>query len=202
MSNSSTLPDASILQQLGIDAEKDMLQATGGVNTHRGALFSMGLAVVAACHSIATSKRDIQNWSKTVATLASKMPGGCNTHGASIKREHNVAGALELAQDGYKKLTNLWLKYFINNKTDENIKHKTLLLIMSELDDTNVIHRVGYEKAQIVKRDAAHLLENFSIEALEQMNQRFIESNISPGGAADMLSLTLFLSAIIKKDNN
>ena len=202
MSNSSTLPDASILQQLGIDAEKDMLQATGGVNTHRGALFSMGLAVVAACHSIATSKRDIQNWSKTVATLASKMPGGCNTHGASIKREHNVAGALELAQDGYKKLTNLWLKYFINNKTDENIKHKTLLLIMSELDDTNVIHRVGYEKAQKVKRDAAHLLENFSIEALEQMNQRFIESNISPGGAADMLSLTLFLSAIIKIDNN
>ena len=202
MSNSSTLPDASILQQLGIDAEKDMLQATGGVNTHRGALFSMGLAVVAACHSIATSKRDIQSWSKTVATLASKMPGGCNTHGASIKREHNVAGALELAQDGYKKLTNLWLKYFINNKTDENIKHKTLLLIMSELDDTNVIHRVGYEKAQKVKRDAAHLLENFSIEALEQMNQRFIESNISPGGAADMLSLTLFLSAIIKIDNN
>ena len=202
MSNSSTLPDASILQQLGIDAEKDMLQATGGVNTHRGALFSMGLAVVAACYSIATSKRDIQSWSKTVATLASKMPGGCNTHGASIKREHNVAGALELAQDGYKKLTNLWLKYFINNKTDENIKHKTLLLIMSELDDTNVIHRVGYEKAQKVKRDAAHLLENFSIEALEQMNQRFIESNISPGGAADMLSLTLFLSAIIKIDNN
>ena len=202
MSNSSTLPDASILQHLGIDAEKDMLQATGGVNTHRGALFSMGLAVVAACHSIATSKRDIQSWSKTVATLASKMPGGCNTHGASIKREHNVAGALELAQDGYKKLTNLWLKYFINNKTDENIKHKTLLLIMSELDDTNVIHRVGYEKAQKVKRDAAHLLENFSIEGLEQMNQRFIESNISPGGAADMLSLTLFLSAIIKFDNN
>ena len=56
--------------------------------------------------------------------------------------------------------------------------------------------------AQQVKQEAAHLLENFSIEGLEQMNRRFIDANISPGGAADMLSLTLFLSAIIKKDNN
>ena len=79
-------------------------------------------------------------------------------------------------------------------------KHKTLLLILSELDDTNVIHRVGYEKAQQVKRDARHLLENFSINGLEQMNRRFIDENISPGGAADMLSLTLFLSTFFKKE--
>lgn len=202
MSYSISLPEPSTLQQIGIEAEKEMLQATCGVNTHRGALFSMGLAVVAACHCIAMSKDDIQSWSQTVANIASQMPGGSNTHGASIKREHKVAGALELAQNGYKRLTDLWLKYIIGNKDDENIRHKTLLLIMSELDDTNVIHRVGYEMAQQVKREAAHLLENFSIEGLEQMNQRFIESNISPGGAADMLSLTLFLSATIKKDNN
>lgn len=198
MSYGTALPDASILQQIGIEAEKDMLHATSGVNTHRGALFSMGLAVVAACQMLANDK----DWSSTVAHIACKMPGANGTHGASIKREHNVAGALELAQNGYKQLLDLWLKYYIDNKNDEHIKHKTLLLIMSELDDTNVIHRAGYHKAQQVKRDAAHLLENFSIEGLEQMNQRFIEWNISPGGAADMLSLTLFLSAIIKKDNN
>lgn len=202
MSYGTTLPDALQLQQLGIDAEKEMLQATGGVNTHRGALFSMGLAVVAACHCMALGKDDIQDWSKTVATISSQMPGGIDTHGASIKREHKVTGALELAQNGYKELTNLWLKYFNDNKSDENVKHKTLLLIMSELDDTNVIHRVGFEMAQQVKRDAAHLLENFSIEDLEQMNRRFIELKISPGGAADMLSLIIFLSAIFKKDNN
>ena len=198
MSYSTTLPEASLLQQIGIDAEKEMLQATGGVNTHRGALFSIGLAVVAACQMLASDK----NWSNTVAEIASQMPGGNQTHGANVKQEHKVSGALELAQNGYKELTDLWLKYYIDNQCDEYVKHKTLLLIMSELDDTNVIHRAGYEMAQQVKREAAHLLENFSIEGLEQMNRRFIDANISPGGAADMLSLTIFLSAIIKKDNN
>lgn len=198
MSYGTTVPEASSLQQLGINAEQEMLQATGGVNTHRGALFSMGLAVVASCQMLANNK----DWSKTVAHIASQMPGANNTHGASIKREHKVAGALELAQNGYKGLTDLWLKYYIDNLGDEHIKQKTLLLIMSELDDTNVIHRVGYENAQQVKRDAAHLLENFSIEGLEQMNQRFIDANISPGGAADMLSLTIFLSSFTKLQIN
>ena len=70
---------------------------------------------------------------------------------------------------------------------------------MSELDDTNVIHRAGYEMAQQVKQNSRHLLENFSIGGLKQMNQRFIESNISPGGAADMLSLTIFLNSFLLK---
>ncbi|MBR5638586.1 MAG: [Muribaculaceae bacterium] len=194
MSYSTPLPEASTLQRLGIDAENDMFKATGGVNTHRGALFSMGLAVVAACQMLANDK----NWSETIAAIAKQMPGGNDTHGASVKQEHKVAGALEFAQNGYKELTDMWLKYYIDNKNDEYIKHKTLLLIISELDDTNVIHRAGYEMAQQVKQEAAHLLENFSIEGLEQMNRRFIDANISPGGAADMLSLTIFLSALTK----
>jgi len=201
MGYSTTLPQVPVLKQLGIDAEKKMLEATGGVNTHRGALFSMGLAVVAASHALALGNEDkfVRTWAQTVATIASEMPGGSDTHGACIKQEHKVAGALELAQDGYKELTSLWLPFFIDNKSDENVKHKTLLLIMSELDDTNVIHRAGYDKAQQVKRDAAHLLENFSIEGLEQMNKRFIDANISPGGAADMLSLTMFLFPLLNK---
>ena len=74
--------------------------------------------------------------------------------------------------------------------------HKTLLLIMSELDDTNVIHRVGYEQAQAVKREALEMLKHFSIEGLEAMNRSFVSRNISPGGAADMLSLTIFIDSI------
>ncbi len=198
MSFGATTPYVSEIQQLGIEAEKMMLAATGGVNTHRGALFSMGLAVIAACQMLANHK----DWSETIAAIAKQMHGGINTHGATIKREHRVAGALELAQNGYKILFDGWLNFYFNNQDDEFVQHKTLLLIMSELDDTNVIHRVGYEQAQQVKRDSRHLLENFSIEGLEQMNERFIAENISPGGAADMLSLTIFLSSIIKKDNN
>ena len=200
MSYSDDVPAATELQQLGIEAEKTMLYATGGVNTHRGALFSMGLAVVAACHAIANGETSnlINRWSNTVASLASKMPGGNGTHGDTIRNEHQVMGAIDLARTGYNKLISNWLSFYSDNRHDENVNYKTLLLIMSELDDTNVIHRVGFDKAQQVKLDARHLLENFSIEALEQMNESFITANISPGGAADMLSLTLFLSTLTK----
>ena len=72
-----------------------------------------------------------------------------------------------------------------------------LLHIMSELDDTNVIHRVGYDKAQQVKQDARELLDNFSVSGLEQMNRDFIALNISPGGSADMMALTIFIHSIL-----
>ncbi len=202
ISYSDNLPEASLLQNMGIDAEKDMLAATGGVNTHRGALFSMGLAVVAACHTMAMRSNDfLKNWSKTIECIAGQLPGSNNSHGNSAKIQHNVAGALDLARTGYGEVASKWLSYYHDNCGDEHVKLKTLLYIMCSLDDTNVIHRAGYEMAQQVKQEAAHLLENFSIESLEQMNQSFITRNISPGGAADMLSLTLFLSALNINEN-
>ena len=200
MSSGDCLPEASILQKLGLDAEKTMLKATGGVNTHRGALFSMGLAIVASCHVLATKcdSEFIVYWSKTVAGIANQMPGSDSSHGNDVKSQHNIMGALDFARTGYDELASKWLKYYCDNCCDEHIKYKTLLLIMCDLDDTNVIHRVGYNTAQQVKRDARQLLENFSIEGLKQMNERFIAQRISPGGAADMLSLTFFLSTLVK----
>ena len=203
ISYSDNLPEVSLLQNMGIDAEKEMLYATGGVNTHRGALFSMGLAVVAACDTMTMGCDDfLENWSKTIACIACQLPGSDNSHGNSVKTQHNVAGALDLARSGYREAASKWLDYYCKNHDDECVKLKTLLYIMCDLDDTNVIYRVGYEMAQQVKRDAHHLLENFSIEGLKQMNERFITQHISPGGAADMLSLTIFLSAYKKQDNN
>jgi triphosphoribosyl-dephospho-CoA synthase len=129
------------------------------------------------------------------------MPGGNGTHGNTIRNKHQVEGALDIARTGYNKLTSRWLSFYRDNCHDEYVNYKTLLIIMSELDDTNVIHRVGFEKAQQVKLDARHLLENFSIEGLEQMNESFIKANISPGGAADMLSLTFFLSSFLNNQS-
>jgi [citrate (pro-3S)-lyase] ligase len=204
ISYSDNLPEVTLLQNLGIDAEKEMLNATGGVNTHRGALFSMGLAVVAACHILATGCRCnfLEQWCKIVASIASQMPGSDNSHGNSVKTQHNVAGALDLARSGYREAASKWFDYYCDNRDDEHAMLKSLLYIMCDLDDTNVIYRAGYEMAQQVKRDAHHLLENFSIEGLKQMNERFIAQHISPGGAADMLSLTIFLSSFTKQDNN
>ena len=67
----------------------------------------------------------------------------------------------------------------------------TLLRIMSTLDDTCVIKRVGYDRAQEVKREAA------LADAIEDMCIRYAQEGISPGGAADMLALTIFFDSII-----
>ena len=73
---------------------------------------------------------------------------------------------------------------------------KTLLRIMSTLDDTCVIHRVGYERAQEVKKEAKALLEDFSKEVLREMKKRYDAEGISPGGAADMLALTILIDSL------
>ena len=73
---------------------------------------------------------------------------------------------------------------------------KTLLRIISTLDDTCVIHRVGYERAQEVKNEARALLEDFSEEGLIEMKKRYDAEGISPGGAADMLALTILIDSL------
>ncbi|MBQ6284335.1 MAG: GNAT family N-acetyltransferase [Bacteroidales bacterium] len=82
------------------------------------------------------------------------------------------------------------------DSTADQTLQKTLLRIMSTLDDTCVIHRVGYERAQEVKKEAEALLDNFSEEGLREMKKRYDAEGISPGGAADMLALTILIDSL------
>ena len=68
---------------------------------------------------------------------------------------------------------------------------------MTTLDDTNILHRRGEEGLARAKSEAARLLEDFSESGLSSLNKDFIRENISPGGSADMLSLTIFIESII-----
>ena len=162
------------LRQIGIDAEKAMMAATGKVNTHRGAIFAMALALYP--HDIA----------ETAAAL---------DDGRSKQRD-GVRGAMQMALDGYSDLFCRWLPYYQARKWLPFGKQKTLLLIMSELDDTCIISRAGYDRAQEVKREAQALREDFSEEKLREMCERYSAEGISPGGAADMLALTIFFESI------
>ena len=162
------------LRQIGIDAEKAMMAATGKVNTHRGAIFAMALALYP--HDIAE-------------TAAALDDGRC-------KQREGVRGAMQMALDGYSDLFCHWLPYYQARKWLPFGKQKTLLLIMSELDDTCIISRAGYDRAQEVKREAQALREDFSEERLREMCERYSAEGISPGGAADMLALTIFFESI------
>ena len=196
----NAVPEAEKVRHIGIEAEKVMLTATGGVNTHRGALFAMGLTVLAASWCMAhDGKTEQQPLRDLIMQVAGQFAPTAGTHGNNAVNAHRVTGALDLAKTGYTQLFNSWLPAYRAYLADDadTACHRLLLLIMSQLDDTNVIHRVGYDEAQRVKHEARALLDDFSISGLEQMNRGYIARNISPGGSADMVALTIFIHAIL-----
>lgn len=210
------LPTHTSIRDIGIEAEKAMLSATNGVNTHKGALFSMGLAVVAAAHEerkIAANEEQILkernggedvlvSLQTTIKALAASFPDTNGTHGSKAKLLSKgttaIKGALDNAREGYEMLFAEWLPFYIERRKehDAHTLHKTLLRIMCDLDDTNVIYRTDLAAAEEVKQEARALLDNFSETALKDMDRHYTTRNISPGGAADMLSLTIFIGSI------
>lgn len=210
------LPTHTSIRDIGIEAEKAMLSATNGVNTHKGALFSMGLAVVAAAHEerkIAANEEQILkernggedvlvSLQTTIKALAASFPDTSGTHGSKAKLLSKgttaIKGALDNAREGYEMLFAEWLPFYIERRKEHDAYtlHKTLLRIMCDLDDTNVIYRTDLATAEEVKQEARALLDNFSKAALKDMDRHYTTRNISPGGAADMLSLTIFIGSI------
>ncbi|MBO7644414.1 MAG: triphosphoribosyl-dephospho-CoA synthase [Bacteroidales bacterium] len=173
----------------GRAAEADLLAFTGGVNTYRGAIF---------CHYIlAYAALQTDNLSEGISELASLVKPSADSHGGRAVAQYGVKGALAMAKGGYAELFGDWLPYYRSVKDDEYALQRTLLHIMSTLDDTCIIHRAGMEMAGQVKREAAIMLADFSPAALEVMDAVFKSRGISPGGSADMLSLTVFADSIV-----
>lgn len=207
---------------IGIEAEREMFKVTGGVNTHKGALFSIGLAAVALageafsritqaerCGTMAyndVNSKQIQSLSNSIASLARLFPDTNGTHGSKAKANNILKGALDNAREGYTQLFKAWLPFYIDRIADGDnyALHKTLLRIMCDLDDTNIVYRTSMETMQEVKTEARQMLDtsrnivNFEA-ALQAMNTDYIHRNISPGGSADMLSLVVFLSCVVRK---
>lgn len=214
--DSPQLPAHDDIVSIGIEAEKAMFNSTGGVNTYKGALFSMGLAVTAATYiigrgEVATTthgKEYVPNSliSTTIIQLANGFPDTSGTHGSRAKQLAQAGGklksALDNAREGYSQLFGEWLPFYETRiKGDDSyVKHKTLLRIMCDLDDTNIVYRTDYDTMLQVKTEARRLLEDFTEAGIEDMNRDFMSRNISPGGSADMLALVVFLFGITRKD--
>lgn len=203
------LPPHSEVVSIGLEAERAMLVATGGVNTHKGALFALGLAVIAAAHAAthpaAMSANPPAFLSATIAALAAAFPDTQGTHGSRAKVEASpvvtLKSALDNAREGYARLFDDWLPFYAARRraNDTYAPHRTLLRIMAELDDTNIVHRSSVDTMIQVKMQARQLLHDFSEPGLEAMNRSFIMRNLSPGGSADMLSMVVFLHGITRQ---
>ena len=199
------LPTVENLRKIGLEAEKAMLEATRGVNTHKGALFALGLAVVSAANVIYNlpsksseyqQKISVEKLQKNIENLACQIPETTDTHGSEVVSQHRVKGALAMAREGYKPLFADWLPFYRGTRNEER-ELKTLLRIMATLDDTNVYHRKGAEVVARMKADSIALLSHFEPKKLEQLNQDYNAQGISPGGCADMLALTIFVHLFI-----
>ena len=194
------------LVAIGIEAEAAMLAATGGVNTHKGALFCLGLVLSAARAKIPSCNVASRPLPKGPLPLMSprvaQLLEGTSALAASIpetgrsKERGSVKGALAMAREGYKDLFEKWLPELRTNGPLQ-----TLMLIMATLDDTNILHRGGSEALEYVKARAKEIYEKGSIgieNEIREFGRELKARNLSPGGAADMLALTMLAAKLEK----
>lgn len=214
------MPSHDDIVKTGIEAERAMFEATNGVNTYKGALFSMGLAVVAAAGKAwQGSSITPLALSAAISKLAFAFPNTKGTHGSKAKQTAasetaTFKGALDNAREGYPMLFNDWLPFYANlSKNGEpHALHLTLLRIMCDLDDTNIVYRTSLAMMKQVKEESRDVLSRWSEAThgtpqtdgdtnldtiLGDMNRSFVQRNISPGGSADMLSLVVFINGVL-----
>ncbi|GMA07014.1 putative 2-(5''-triphosphoribosyl)-3'-dephosphocoenzyme-A synthase [Tetragenococcus halophilus subsp. flandriensis] len=204
------------LRKAGIQAEKDMLLATSGVNTHKGANFSFAVLLGATgfymkTYSLPFSPADSQAVLNLVAQMTQDLAQQDFyqvtqkkqlTHGEKLYIDTGTLGIRGEAAKGYPALTNLLLPFLREHTKQENTEIlllRSLILLMSQLEDSNLLHRGGISGWQDVKQEAlaihqANLTPEIFNVTLADFNQQLIEKNLSPGGAADLLSLGIYFA--------
>ncbi len=201
------------LRAIGKLCEKEMFLSTNGINTHKGMIFS--LAVI--CGAIGRIRIDnktikyvvlqneIKKICKNLIQNDLKNSKKVKTNGEKFFCQTKMAGIRDEAQDGYPTIFQKSLPFYF-----EKIKHHnedialklTLLFLMQNTVDSNLFARGGMQGINFVKKRAGELLAIKDISILDKnlivFDNELIQRNLSPGGSADLLSLTWFLSKITK----
>lgn len=174
------------LQQAGVRAEQAMFAATGGVNTHKGAIYSGALLLHAAGRLL--SGEEEGDLYELAAQTAAAIPAPTGTHGAAVRAQ--CGGICTEAVSGYPTAQAVLRQLRQSGPLD------ALLLSMSRLDDSTLWHRGGAEGTQLVRSRAADILAAPASERearTRRLDAELIERNLSPGGSADLLAMAFFL---------
>lgn len=190
----------------GKEAELRMLNATGGVNTHKGAIFTLGVL----CGAL--GRLPVTQWKNPEAVLREcaemtqglterelKMSGGRNTAGEKLYSQYGVSGIRGQIEAGLPDVLQVGLPALecgiSEGKCLEEAGCLALLALMTTVEDTNLLHRGGLEGQQWAKQQASACLRSgdCSGAAIEIVDRAFIERNLSPGGSADLLAVCYFL---------
>jgi triphosphoribosyl-dephospho-CoA synthase len=198
------------LKRLGIEAEQAMLAATGGINTHRGAIFALGLLCAAAGHCLAHDVRMtpealravlLIEWGEALGAHAQITDSG--SHGAQAAALHAASGAREEAALGLPSVFEIALpvlhRTLAARRGRECARIDALFALMAHISDSNVYYRRGREGAALVTHCARRFLERGGTAHAEwrrraiACHRLFVRHRLSPGGAADLLAVTCFV---------
>lgn len=210
------------IRRTGVAAEQAMYRATGHVNTHKGLIFTLGIYCAAAGRCMAEQGqiteeglREIQQ-RMTVRILKQEMEDmkkrDAASHGEKNFQKYGTAGIRGEAIQGYRPV---WenalpvLREGICEKRDYNaVKLQALFVLMSRIEDSNILarrgdtalYRVREEAADFLKRGGAY--QSGAVRKLMEMDADYIRRNISPGGSADLLATAVFLQQVIYPAGN
>ncbi|OQP76898.1 triphosphoribosyl-dephospho-CoA synthase MdcB [Xanthomonas phaseoli pv. syngonii LMG 9055] len=196
------------LRALGIGAESAMLRATCGINTHRGAIFSLGLLTAQAARLWAAQGRrpaaehvcdGVRVWRDALQAA----PLNPHSHGQRARAQYRISGVREQAAAGYPVLREIALPALrtalAGGATREAALAQTLMQLIAQVDDLNLLHRGGAEGLAFAKVQANAFLADGGIAhpqcraQLHAIGQQFVARRLSPGGSADLLACAWFL---------
>jgi triphosphoribosyl-dephospho-CoA synthase len=193
------------LQSIGIEAERKMLNATGGINTHRGAIFNLGLLVASTAKRMSDLSLSNLECGEVVAKLwgADILSGRDKftaSHGNQVFNKFSAGGARVEAASGFPNVYSIGLpslrKHIQAGHDHETALIGTLMVLMEYLPDTNLLWRGGVEGLDFVRSAAAEFNRSGGVTTfgwqmrILAMHRTFISRNLSPGGSADLVAAT------------
>jgi triphosphoribosyl-dephospho-CoA synthase len=200
------------LEAIGVAAEDAMARATGGVNTHRGAIFTVGLLAAAAATVVA--RGDVPDDRVLRATIRERWeraltmrPVTTAKHGRAMASRHGAGGARREAADGFPTVFDRVLpalRHARRQGADERgARLHALMTAIATLDDTNVLYRGGPDGLRDAQAAAREFLAAGGVhrpdcdDRLRAIGRRFVERRLSPGGSADLLAAALFVDRVV-----
>jgi triphosphoribosyl-dephospho-CoA synthase len=199
------------LRVIGIEAEAAMLEATAGVNTHRGAIFGLGLLCAAAGTRSSGTVETAAPLGSIVARRWGKEilsgPAMLRSHGLEVRRRYGAGGARCQAADGFPSVYGVGLPALkqaaIMAPADaEAVRVHACFALIAAVEDTNLLHRGGTTGLHFAQSAARSFLDRGSVgrpdwrERACPVHEAFVQRRLSPGGTADLLAMSLFVQAL------
>lgn len=211
------------LKELGMNAEEEMFEKTKGVNTHKGMVFLMGICCGAAGLAI-KNKQEFYEIEQIIRDMTQgivarelypllknkkyvidgRKLGRRLSYGEKLFLEYNMEGIRGEVEQGLPLIFHFALNFYKENKDlDKNDRSVHMLIgLLQYCEDTNIVHRHSVAVLKEVNKRATQIMNVGGIrtkegrKAIERLDQEFIDKNISPGGTADLLAITVFLSLV------